>query len=161
MKTGSITIYGKLEVPSGYLLCDGASYLRADYPNLFAIIGTVFGSADGTHFNVPDLRGRAIFGKSTDSAFDTLGKTGGNKTISTAHTHTMATHNHTMTSSSSTAAATFQNDGGSQTTAAPPHSHTAATCTIGNQSDAGTNSGGSASVSIMNPFIVFYPLIKT
>lgn len=41
-----------------WLLCDGASLLRADYPDLFTVIGTTYGAADGTHFNVPDLRGR-------------------------------------------------------------------------------------------------------
>jgi|CXWL01.1.fsa_nt_gi hypothetical protein len=40
---------------SGWLACDGASYLRASYPNLFAAIGTTFGAADGTHFNVPTI----------------------------------------------------------------------------------------------------------
>ena len=39
--------------PVGYLLCDGDSYLRADYPDLFAVIGTKFGADDGDHFNVP------------------------------------------------------------------------------------------------------------
>lgn len=44
-------------VPEGYLLCDGSSVLQAQYPGLFAAIGTSWGSADATHFNVPDLRG--------------------------------------------------------------------------------------------------------
>lgn len=45
-----------------WLPCDGSSQLRASYPALFGLIGTVYGSVDGTHFNVPDLRGRTIFG---------------------------------------------------------------------------------------------------
>src|SRR5262245_19026075 len=48
---------------SGWLLCDGASYLRSGtYASLFAAIGTTYGSADGTHFNVPDFRGRVPAG---------------------------------------------------------------------------------------------------
>jgi microcystin-dependent protein len=46
--------------PVGWLLCDGTSYLRASYPGLFAALGGVdspWGLADGTHFNVPDMRG--------------------------------------------------------------------------------------------------------
>jgi len=54
-------------VPPGALLCDGASYLRADYPDLFAAIGTTWGAADGTHFNVPDLRGVTVIGVGTGS----------------------------------------------------------------------------------------------
>lgn len=54
---GVIQMYGGASAPVGYLLCDGASYVRADYAALFTAIGTTFGTADGTHFNVPDMRG--------------------------------------------------------------------------------------------------------
>lgn len=47
---------------SEWLACDGSSLLRADYPALFAAIGTTYGAVDGTHFNIPDLRGRGIVG---------------------------------------------------------------------------------------------------
>lgn len=46
----------------GRILCDGASYLRSDYAALFAKVGTTYGAADGTHFNVPDARGRCLVG---------------------------------------------------------------------------------------------------
>jgi microcystin-dependent protein len=48
--------------PSGFLLCDGTSYLRASYAGLFAVIGTTYGSVDGSHFNVPDFRGDVLRG---------------------------------------------------------------------------------------------------
>ena len=54
----------------GYLYCDGASYLRTDYPLLFDAIGTAHGAADGTHFNVPDYRGVFLRGKSGLSSSD-------------------------------------------------------------------------------------------
>lgn len=64
--TGSIVMYGGSSAPSGYVLCDGSSLLRSGtYAALFAIVGTAYGSADGTHFNVPDLRGRAPVGVGT------------------------------------------------------------------------------------------------
>ena len=55
---GTILPYGGTsdKIPQGYLLCDGTSLLRASYPELFAVIGTAFGSADSTHFNIPDMR---------------------------------------------------------------------------------------------------------
>ena len=37
--------------------CDGSSLLRTEYPDLFAVIGVTYGNADGTHFNLPDMRG--------------------------------------------------------------------------------------------------------
>jgi len=50
-------------LPPDVLLCDGASYLRSDHLALFNAIGTTWGSVDGTHFNVPDLRDRALYGQ--------------------------------------------------------------------------------------------------
>lgn len=48
---------------SGFLLCNGGAYSRTTYAALFAILGTSFGSGDGsTTFNVPDFRGRTIQG---------------------------------------------------------------------------------------------------
>ncbi len=55
---GTILMTGRTSAPSGYLMCDGSSVVRATYPDLFTAIGTAFGTADGTHFNVPDMRGR-------------------------------------------------------------------------------------------------------
>ena len=41
--------------PAGFLLCDGASYLVADYPNLYASIGNTYGG-NSTSFNVPNMQ---------------------------------------------------------------------------------------------------------
>lgn len=48
--------------PSGHAEMDGRSVLRATYPNLFAVWGTRYGAADGTHFNFPDTRGQFLRG---------------------------------------------------------------------------------------------------
>jgi microcystin-dependent protein len=45
-------------VPSGWLVCDGSSQLRSAYAALFAVIGVIYGSVDGTHFNLPNLVAR-------------------------------------------------------------------------------------------------------
>ena len=51
-------------VPSGWYLCYGQAISRTTYAALFSVIGTTWGSGDGsTTFNLPDLRGRAMFGK--------------------------------------------------------------------------------------------------
>src|SRR4051812_23423744 len=41
---------------------DGQSYLRATYVDAFSKLGTLWGAADGTHFNVPNSRERAWIG---------------------------------------------------------------------------------------------------
>jgi len=70
--TGSVTAFAMSTAPTGWLECDGASVLRSAYPALFTAIGTTWGSVDGTHFTLPDLRGEFIRGwdngKGTDSA---------------------------------------------------------------------------------------------
>jgi microcystin-dependent protein len=81
-----VPVYGA--VPSGWLECNGASLLRASYPNLFSSFGTTFGSADGTHFNLPDLRGRMVYG-----ATSTIGTTSGAITVTLAEATTPA-HTH-------------------------------------------------------------------
>lgn len=55
-KAGFIYPLAASVVPEGFLLCDGAEYSRTEYPELFAAIGTMYGSGDGsTTFNVPDI----------------------------------------------------------------------------------------------------------
>lgn len=80
-------------VPTGWLLCDGASYDVNIYPELFALIGTAYGS-DPNRFKVPDLRGRSPMGRDANQAeFASLGQIGGAK----VHALTIAempAHNH-------------------------------------------------------------------
>lgn len=53
-------------VPSGYLPCNGAAVGRATYPELFAAIGTIYGTGDGsTTFNLPNLTNKFIQGSNT------------------------------------------------------------------------------------------------
>ncbi len=62
---GAVVAYASGTVPPGFLLCDGQAVSRTTYADLFSIIGTTFGSGDGsTTFNVPDLRDQFIRGRS-------------------------------------------------------------------------------------------------
>ena len=88
--TGVILPYAGITPPTGYLICDGRSFLRTTHPGLFAVIGTTYGAADGTHFNIPDLRQRFPMGMGPTAPGDNLGEKGG----SISHSHTMA-HKHT------------------------------------------------------------------
>ena len=61
--TGLVIIYPIATVPSGYLECNGSELSRATYSDLFAVVGTTYGTGDGTNtFNIPDLRGEFIRG---------------------------------------------------------------------------------------------------
>jgi len=91
---GVIQQYAGASAPTGYLLCQGQAVSRSTYAALFAVVGTTYGSGDGsTTFNLPDLRQRVPVGRHTSGTFNTLGGTGG------AETHTITTaqlpsHNH-------------------------------------------------------------------
>ncbi|SDF58617.1 MULTISPECIES: phage tail protein [unclassified Duganella] len=53
----------------GWRLCDGASLLRGDYPELSDLLGSAYGG-DASHFNLPDLQGCFMRGVSGNLAAD-------------------------------------------------------------------------------------------
>jgi Phage Tail Collar Domain len=68
---GTITAYAGIDIPNGWLLCDGRTenvYKSQEFNDLYKAIGTYWGSGDGSggSFNLPDLRGvflRGVDGK--------------------------------------------------------------------------------------------------
>lgn len=92
---GTITMTARTAAPTGWLLCQGQSVLRAGtYSNLFDAIGTNYGAVDSAHFTIPNLRGKVPVGNdSSITDFNGLNKTGGAKTVTLginnipAHTH--------------------------------------------------------------------------
>lgn len=56
---GTIIHFAASAPPQGYLKADGSAVSRETYPDLFAVIGTIFGEGDGTStFSLPDLINR-------------------------------------------------------------------------------------------------------
>jgi len=83
----------------GWLLCDGRAVYRDAYPDLFSIIGTSFGSGNGTTtFNLPDSRGRVcgMTGAGAGLTPRTLGQAVGTETH-TLQTSELPSHQHTGT----------------------------------------------------------------
>jgi microcystin-dependent protein len=80
---GSIVMWANDTVPVGWLECNGQS--TAAYPALATVVGAT----------VPDMQGLVPAGfKNSDNAFGTLKGTGGSKTSTAAHTHSLAAHVH-------------------------------------------------------------------
>ncbi|MGE0536634.1 MAG: phage tail protein [Pirellulales bacterium] len=86
--TGSLMMWTTNTAPTGWFLCYGQAVSRTTYSALFAVVGTTFGSGDGsTTFNLPDFRGRMPLGKDnmggssanrvTDTEADNLGQAAG------------------------------------------------------------------------------------
>ena len=75
---GMIFPYATESPPPNVLACDGSVYLRESYPELYAILDTVF-IVDADHFSVPDLRGRTVIAAGAGSGLTSraTGETGG------------------------------------------------------------------------------------
>lgn len=84
-------IWAGIDIPSGYILCDGQQLKMTDYPELYAALGTQYntaldyrGSAYVTtagYFRVPDLRGRFVVGaNANDDDYKKYGNAAGEKT---------------------------------------------------------------------------------
>jgi microcystin-dependent protein len=98
VNTGIIIPWSSASIPSGFLQCDGSNVSRSTYSALFAIIGTVYGSGDGsTTFGLPDLQDRCVLSKSNNKA---LASTGGAETVTCSGnvSLTAAAANATLTS---------------------------------------------------------------
>lgn len=59
---GTMLPYAGGEVPEGFLLCNGASLSRTEYPELFAAIGDRWGSDSASTFKLPDTHHRFFEG---------------------------------------------------------------------------------------------------
>lgn len=62
---GTVVFYLGTTIPDGYLLCNGASLSRTEFPELFAVLGTKCGSVDSAHFTLPDTHHRFLEGTTT------------------------------------------------------------------------------------------------
>lgn len=97
MPIGSGCDYFGTTAPDKFMFADGSAISRTDYAELFTIIGTTYGTGDGsTTFNLPDKRERvtAMY-KEGSTNYGTLGK----KVGSSTHTLTTAqlpAHDHQL-----------------------------------------------------------------
>lgn len=110
-QTGTIQPHAGGAAPEGYLVCDGTIVNIADYPKLYAIIGTSwgYGNNDGLTFHLPDLRGRFLrgvdnpsgipgeeAGRDPDAGDRTCSNAGGNSgdAVGTYQSHAVQGHHH-------------------------------------------------------------------
>jgi hypothetical protein len=72
--TGTLIDFAGSAAPDGYLLCDGSAVSRTTYSALFAVIGTIYGTGDGsTTFTLPNLIDRFKQGSSTAGTYKSAG----------------------------------------------------------------------------------------
>lgn len=170
--TGAVIPYAGSTAPAGWLLCDGSAVSRTTYATLFNLIGTTYGTGDGsTTFNVPDLRGRVALGKDnmggssanrvTATQADNLGQGSGaeNHTLTVSE---MPSHNHyhwgvSSSESFNTTLNGARDRDGSQnwgSSGTPSSSHQMHTGTI-------SNTGGDGTHNNVQPYLTLNVIIKT
>lgn len=83
--------------PTLTMWCDGTSLATTDYPDLYAIIGTTFGTIGAGSFRLPDCRGRATIASGTGGGLTarSTGQYGGSESVILDQT-TTGTHAHAV-----------------------------------------------------------------
>jgi len=105
--TGCVFCRAVASVPAGYLECNGAVVSRTTYSALFAVIGTQYGSGNGSStFNIPDLRGEFVRGFDNGRGVDSgrsINNPQGSQNVSHNHSYgnngitvSGANHNHNI-----------------------------------------------------------------
>jgi microcystin-dependent protein len=102
---GTVKAYAGDTIPLNWMLADGRSLLRTDYPQLFTALGgaaSPWGLPDSTHFNIPDLLSRMMVGAGAGSGLSSraMAAKGGFEAVALstaqlpAHAHASAAHAH-------------------------------------------------------------------
>ncbi len=89
---GTVKAYSGKTIPTNWMLADGRSLVRTEYPELFTAIGTTYGFADALHFNLPNLTNKMIYGAAQTDLSD-MGETGGVATHTLTNSE-MPAHSH-------------------------------------------------------------------
>jgi microcystin-dependent protein len=161
--SGGLMMWPTASAPVGWLLCNGTAVSRTTYATLFAVLGTTFGSGDGsTTFNLPNYTNRAPVGA---GGLYAMGATGGSKdAVVVAHTHTGSTnsagaHVHQIPNITGPDVrdggpynyTTNWNAGTRDTSSAGSHSHTVSV----------DSTGSSGTDANMQPYLAINFIIKT
>ncbi|MGA1036672.1 MAG: phage tail protein [Ilumatobacteraceae bacterium] len=162
MPIGSIVPFAGASSPDAtWLVCDGSAISRTTYAALFAVLGTTYGSGDGsTTFNIPNMKGRVPVGvDSGQTEFDALGETGGAKTHTLtesempSHTHIQNAHNHQGSWGQN-----YYAGGGISAVAVLPG--LSANYTIGNATATNQNTGGGGAHNNLQPYMALNYIMK-
>jgi microcystin-dependent protein len=97
LPSGMVIQYTGTTAPTGWLLCNGATYnatLNPIYQSLYNVIGNQFGGTNNTNFKVPDYRGAFLRGSGTNAVTGYTSYTG--QTLNTPATDQLQTHTHTI-----------------------------------------------------------------
>jgi len=172
--TATIVPWSTASVPSGFLECNGQAVSRSTYATLFGIVGTTYGSGDGsTTFNVPNLQDNVAVGKSNNK---TIGSTGGANTVTSGGNISGSVGGSTANATLSTAQlASHSHSGGiAQIVLTAPNPSVSNAVNSGSTGSAGSGGGHSHNMSanfsgnfagnatsVVQPYLTVMYIIKT
>jgi microcystin-dependent protein len=166
---GTIIQSAAINLPEGWLDCNGAITLKTTYTNLFNAIGYTYStdfSGSDLSFNVPDLQGRVAVGAGAGAGLTsrTLGDISGEETH-VLTTGEMPSHNHGVTDPGH--AHSYVNNVNDQNTDNAFATETAADQVDLNQTTGSNttgisinNTGGGQAHNVMQPYVVLRYFIK-
>lgn len=124
---GAMKLWPVATAPEGYLICDGSTLNKVDYPVLYDVLGSDY-QIDADTFRLPDMRGRVAIGAGSFDGTNTftLNATGGNYNVTLAEAN-LPSHSHSVSITTSEAGS---------------HGHTASSNEVANHTHTGTTDGG-------------------
>ena len=164
---GMLPYIGSSAPNSAFVIPIGQAISRTTYATLFTLVGTTYGAGDGsTTFNVPDLRGRAVFsldsggsGRVTSGVSGisgtVLGAAGGDQHVH-QHSHGVSDPGHTHGYQTNSSTTNVQSGGGSANLMQSPSSgfSTASATTGISINNFGSGSSQNMPPAIMLPYIL-------
>ncbi|MBE3097726.1 MAG: tail fiber protein [Planctomycetes bacterium] len=163
---GTVLDFAGVDIPGGWVECDGSTLEQADYPALYAVIGSNFNRGDegGYQFRLPDCKGRVPVGKGQDDddRIWGLGENGGEsdhiltESEMPQHAHEQPAHAHDGGLGTVTTGNIAQGEGGEVSVVTAVES--ASTGEAG--SDQTSQSGGGEAHPNVQRYIVFAKIIK-
>ena len=145
--TGCVFCRAAASVPAGYLECNGAAVSRSTYSGLFSVIGTTYGSGNGSStFNLPDLRGEFVRGFDNGRGVDS------GRSINNPQGSANQSHNHSYGNNGITVSGANHNHSIRKINLQPSIANVAITLGSGQSYQIGyaTNDGGNTNQAVLN-----------
>jgi len=105
--SGTVIAFAGSSCPTGWLAANGTAVSRATYAVLYGIIGTTYGTGDGTTtYNLPDLRGEFIRGLDGGRGIDT------GRALGSYQADAFKSHNHAVADYAGTSSMSYRVNAG-------------------------------------------------